>query len=349
MNPETNNSVDFGPHRAILRALLVKAPATAQSFLQRFGLEASAVLNTNFFVSEETVTALWALVRDEERLHPLLVIEAASLFQCSDLGDRGWVLMTARNISDSANLFQRFWPELGLEVEDCGEWKLWRCTPSSDSCANTILYFVMIVLNFLNGHGMRFENEGAVTFPDCCKPVKYDFEELIRERIKNDIGTKIQFDKDSIALKLSGQSLTAVLKTADETVFQLFLQRCIKHEIQGDAGEKFADRRDIEIKIKRIMRRHLSSANFGSKDVCGELGVSIRTMERILAEEGMTLRALKQQVQQEAAEEMLAMGVRIKEVAAKIGFEDATAFTRAFHKWSGVTPSQFRKQKSDEK
>ena len=96
-------------------------------------------------------------------------------------------------------------------------------------------------------------------------------------------------------------------------------------------------------------KSNLSSANFGSRDVCGELGVSIRTMERILAEEGMTLRALKQQVQQEAAEEMLAMGVRIKEVAAKIGFEDATAFSRAFHKWSGVTPSKFRKQKSDEK
>jgi AraC-like DNA-binding protein len=48
------------------------------------------------------------------------------------------------------------------------------------------------------------------------------------------------------------------------------------------------------------------------------------------------------------AKEMLSMGVRAKEVAAKVGFEDVTAFSRAFHKWTGISPSHFKKKRSND-
>ena len=77
--------------------------------------------------------------------------------------------------------------------------------------------------------------------------------------------------------------------------------------------------------------------------------MSVRTLERTLAREGISLRQLKQQLQRETAEEMLKMGVRAKEVASQVGFADVASFSRAFNRWTGLTPSQFRRQKKDEK
>lgn len=346
---EQGNELDFGPYRAILRTLLLRAPETARTFLHTFRLDASEVLNSEFQVAESAVSALWSIVQEAEESHPLFSIEAASLFQLSDLGERGWILSTAQNIETSLTAIQMFWPELVIESEDCGEWNLYRLIPTTNIVPSAIIYFGEIFLNFLAGQGVRIKSENILTLPQFCEPSNAKPQCHLRERISLDFGAGIKFDRDEIAVKIRREILSAPLKTADEVVFQLFLSRCNKKYLLNDLSKKTEHSLEIEYKIKRILLRNLSSSHFGSQDVCGELGVSLRTLERILAEDNQTLRTLKQQVQRETAEEMLKMGVRVKEVATKIGFEDAAAFSRAFHKWAGVTPSQFRKKKSDEK
>jgi AraC-like DNA-binding protein len=76
-----------------------------------------------------------------------------------------------------------------------------------------------------------------------------------------------------------------------------------------------------------------------------ELGMSVRSLRRRLAEEGVSYRELVQATLEEAAAHVLATpGRSIEEAARVMGFANATTFQRAFKQWTGVTPTEFRRK-----
>lgn len=73
------------------------------------------------------------------------------------------------------------------------------------------------------------------------------------------------------------------------------------------------------------------------------LGMSPRTLRRRLAQEGTTYRELSQSRRCEAARELLRNPeLTLQGVAVELGFSDLTAFHRAFRRWSGRTPGEYR-------
>jgi len=76
-----------------------------------------------------------------------------------------------------------------------------------------------------------------------------------------------------------------------------------------------------------------------------ELGMSVRSLRRRLAEEGVSYRALVQATLEEAAIQALQTpGRSVQEAAVATGFSDSTAFHRAFKQWTGVTPMEFQRR-----
>lgn len=74
-----------------------------------------------------------------------------------------------------------------------------------------------------------------------------------------------------------------------------------------------------------------------------ELHVSPRTLHRQLQEQGASLQALKDEVRQERAMELLHRTARpIKQIARAVGFGNEKSFSRAFKQWTGATPETFR-------
>ena len=81
-------------------------------------------------------------------------------------------------------------------------------------------------------------------------------------------------------------------------------------------------------------------------DVARELGLSARSLRRRLADEGVAYKDLVQSVLEIRATQMLSDPKRtIQETAAEMGFSDPSAFQRAFKRWKGVTPGQFKEAK----
>ncbi len=69
-----------------------------------------------------------------------------------------------------------------------------------------------------------------------------------------------------------------------------------------------------------------------------------RTLHRQLKEEGVSLQALKDEVRQARAHELLLRTTRpIKLVATSAGFQNEKSFIRAFKGWPGQTPDEFRR------
>jgi AraC-like DNA-binding protein len=72
-------------------------------------------------------------------------------------------------------------------------------------------------------------------------------------------------------------------------------------------------------------------------------GISVRSLRRRLTEAGLSYRGLVQSVLERRATRLLRdMRHSIQDVAAALGFADATSFHRAFKRWTGLTPLEFR-------
>lgn len=72
------------------------------------------------------------------------------------------------------------------------------------------------------------------------------------------------------------------------------------------------------------------------------LGLSERTLQRRLREEGESFAGVLDGVRREAAARYLAEGLPLGEVAARLGYAEPSAFHRAHRRWTGTTPERSR-------
>src|SRR5262249_16879752 len=88
-----------------------------------------------------------------------------------------------------------------------------------------------------------------------------------------------------------------------------------------------------------MLRLDLLSVNH----VAEAVGLSTRTLQRRLHEEGTSLARLIAQVRLDFARRLLRDPERpIRDVAIDLGYSDPAHFTRAFHTWTGLTPREYR-------
>lgn len=73
-----------------------------------------------------------------------------------------------------------------------------------------------------------------------------------------------------------------------------------------------------------------------------QLGMSVATLRRRLAERGTNFRALRAETLSEIAIARLSHGANIADVAEELGYSDARSFARAFRDWTGRSPREQR-------
>lgn len=96
-------------------------------------------------------------------------------------------------------------------------------------------------------------------------------------------------------------------------------------------------------RVRLVIDAQLASGDVSITAIARQLGVSGRTLRRRLDEEGCSFRELVHQCRMDAAERMLARReLSVTEIAAALGFSEASAFSRAFRRQRGVSPSGFR-------
>jgi AraC-like DNA-binding protein len=79
--------------------------------------------------------------------------------------------------------------------------------------------------------------------------------------------------------------------------------------------------------------------------VADRVGTSVRTLQRRLRATGVTYADVVQQARCAAARQMLKEHRRrIGDVARLLGYSDPAHFTRAFQRWTGSTPRDFRRR-----
>lgn len=83
----------------------------------------------------------------------------------------------------------------------------------------------------------------------------------------------------------------------------------------------------------------------GIERVAQRLGLHPRTLQRRLREEGEAFAELQARVRYRCAQRDLAeTALDLETVSERLGFSDRRSFTRAFTRWAGVSPSEYRRR-----
>jgi AraC-like DNA-binding protein len=99
----------------------------------------------------------------------------------------------------------------------------------------------------------------------------------------------------------------------------------------------------IRTRITSLLHRTSYLGMPGLEEVAANLNLSVRSLQRRLREEGVNFQEVAESVRKTIALRYLEKGGhQVKEIAAMLGYNDIGAFTRAFKRWTGKTPSEHR-------
>jgi AraC-like DNA-binding protein len=109
------------------------------------------------------------------------------------------------------------------------------------------------------------------------------------------------------------------------------------------AREAFSSDPAFTALVRQQLAARMEGGTLSMAEVARSLGTSQRSLHRRLSDEGTSFNDLLDEVRRQFAEQYLGRPrLAISEVAYLVGFNDPSAFFKAFRRWTGVTPSEFR-------
>lgn len=153
------------------------------------------------------------------------------------------------------------------------------------------------------------------------------------------LGDDIRYDVEGApALVLPASALASPIAHDEQSVVD-YLARAPGAWLTGASASPPLAKRVRRLIEHDLARRHVTTAD----ELAAAVVTSVPTLRRRLREEGSSLRRIRDDVLVKAAESALkSTGEPIAAIAARLGFSETSAFTRAFRRWTGESPARFR-------
>jgi AraC-like DNA-binding protein len=107
---------------------------------------------------------------------------------------------------------------------------------------------------------------------------------------------------------------------------------------------KYKNSSSLTARVRRRLRQFLPGELPDFEGLTDELNMTPATMRRRLHEEGASYQSIKDQLRRDLAISYLSHSSRsVMDIALELGFSERSAFHRAFRKWTGASPGEFRR------
>jgi AraC-like DNA-binding protein len=166
----------------------------------------------------------------------------------------------------------------------------------------------------------------AVQFTHAEPPYRSEYERIFR--------VPVEFDCTRNALRLDEAVLAAMRLPATSK----YVTAVMKDHADG-LLEKLDQSQSTRSRVETALLPLLQSGDAGMETIARTLSLSRQTLFRKLRAEGVTFEGVLSALRQRLAMHYLSTGKPVKETAHLLGFSDATAFSRAFKRWTGRAPS----------
>ena len=99
--------------------------------------------------------------------------------------------------------------------------------------------------------------------------------------------------------------------------------------------------------LEEMILNQISAADLCETKLAGQLGMSLRSLQRHLKERGTNYRKILVKVKREVACDRLRGSTEtVLAIGKALGFSDSSNFSRAFRRWEGCSPSHYRCNKA---
>ena len=107
---------------------------------------------------------------------------------------------------------------------------------------------------------------------------------------------------------------------------------------------KYKNGSSLTARVRRRLRQFLPGTVPDFEELAQQMSITPATMRRRLHEEGESYQSIKDQLRRDLAISYLSHSRRsVMDIALELGFSERSAFHRAFRKWTGASPGEFRR------
>jgi AraC-like DNA-binding protein len=102
---------------------------------------------------------------------------------------------------------------------------------------------------------------------------------------------------------------------------------------------------DFHESLRRVMRSYLSLEHPRIEEIADVAGMGVRALQRRLTKDGLTFKRVVDQARFQASTDLLRdPNLKLVDVAHELGYSDQANLNRAFRRWAGLTPGEYRLQ-----
>lgn len=301
---------------------------------EQLGMSYAALSDPDARFAQDDMTRLWQL-SVERSGNRAIGLNMACVVRPSSLHVVGYALMSSCNLQEGISSLVRYQRiiaegadfsfhataqgyELTLTIH--GD----RLPSAKESAEGSLAYF----LAFCSWLACRPLIPRRVSF---CGPAPVDLAPY-REVFKG----PLHFHAERYAMEFDSADLNAPLPTANEALAQLH-ERFANHYL-----ERFSDTQ-VTHQVRQILCRVLPQGEPKRETVAQALFISERTLQRRLQAEGTSFHQMLDDTRRELASQYLAQPkMPLQEISYFLGFSAPSNFFRAFRRWFGMTPNEFR-------
>lgn len=152
-------------------------------------------------------------------------------------------------------------------------------------------------------------------------------------------GAPVEFSAREDAVWFSSALLSATLRRGDPALSAYF-----REQVEAALAQRGEPRDDLLSLLRRLLARDLARVP-SLEEAARALGLGARTLRRRLDDAGTSFQEALDALRAEVARQHLGRPrLPIAEVAYLLGYSEPSAFHRAFKRWTGETPAQFRER-----
>ncbi|EAA9756055.1 AraC family transcriptional regulator [Salmonella enterica] len=332
-----NHGVSISMLHPILKALVNKG-YESDAFFEYAGLDPAMMQNPDTRIPvEELERIMQYAARYADDLY--FGLNQGQLLDFADLGLPGYVMMHSKTIGDALAAYQRYniilYSGFNLNWEVSGEDLLLQLAlqnsekQMSRHCVEDMAVSMVYMISKLANRRVKLKE---VSFGHQAPDASGDLSPYVGK-----FGIEPQFGDTRTLLRIQRDILDQPVLYADARMLKVFETMAQESKDELHSSQPFSG------KVSRWMTESLPTFFPTLQHTAEHLGVSIRTLQSRLREEGTTYNEISVQVRKELALRYLQKGTySVGDIAYALHFSEQSAFQNAFKKWTGQTPGQYR-------
>jgi AraC-like DNA-binding protein len=151
------------------------------------------------------------------------------------------------------------------------------------------------------------------------------------------LGAQVLFGESTDEIEFDRSLLALPIRSADPRL------AAILDQYAKEILERLPEANDLLARVRQILVRLATGGQPTLSQVARDLRVTSRTLQRRLAERDISFRRIVDESRRELAMRyVLRDDLSVTDVGRLLGFESAPSFQRAFRRWTGTSPGEYR-------